>query len=180
MCSTGPFQYRRLKGYIYNSCYYRHQIVCKYPPFPLLSYVSVVVCLTCLLHHILSLIAYTFWENLEFVFMIIVQFVMSANIWIRFALQIVLVVCTVHHHIIIIVQIIWRHCTYKTLVRYILSSVWVRLSIFSKLSIIQSIIQYVGLCVFSLPTPLVIIERINIYFVLLSSSNMKYELLPIV
>ena len=30
----------------------------KYPPFPLLSYFSVVVCLRCLLHHILSLTAY--------------------------------------------------------------------------------------------------------------------------
>ena len=35
-------------------------------------------------------------------------------------------------------------------VRYILSSVWVRLSIFSLLSIIQ----YMGMCVFSLPIPL--------------------------
>ena len=26
MCSTGPFTYRRLKGYIYSSCYYHHQI----------------------------------------------------------------------------------------------------------------------------------------------------------
>ena len=26
MCSTGPFQYRWLKGYIYSSCYYHHQI----------------------------------------------------------------------------------------------------------------------------------------------------------
>ena len=51
---------------------------------------------------------------------------------------------------------------HKMPVRYILSSVWVRLSIFSQLSIIQSIIQYVGLCVFSLPTPLVMIERIYI------------------
>ena len=39
---------------------------------------------------------------------------------------------------------------------YILSSVWVRLSIFSQLSIIQ----YMGLCVFSLPISLVMIERI--------------------
>ena len=45
-----------------------------------------------------------------------------------------------------------------THVRYSLSSVWVRLSIFSPLSIIQ----YLGLCVFSLPIPLVIIERIYI------------------
>ena len=41
-------------------------------------------------------------------------------------------------------------------VKYILSSVWVRLSIFSQLSIIQ----YMGLCVFSLPISLVMIERI--------------------
>ena len=26
MCSTGPFQYRLLKGYIYSSCYHHHQI----------------------------------------------------------------------------------------------------------------------------------------------------------
>ena len=59
--------------------------------FPSLSYFSVVVCLRCLLHHILSLIAYTFRENRESVFIIIVQFMMSANIRIRFGLQIVLV-----------------------------------------------------------------------------------------
>ena len=63
----------------------------KYPPFPLLSYFSVVVCLRCLLHHILSLIAYTFQENREFVFIIIVQFMMSASFRIHFGLQIVLV-----------------------------------------------------------------------------------------
>ena len=58
---------------------------------PLLSYFSVVVCLRCLLYHILSLIAYRFWENREFVFIIIVQFMMTANIRMRFGLQIVLV-----------------------------------------------------------------------------------------
>ena len=63
----------------------------KYPPFPFLSLFSVVVYLRCLLHHILSLIAYTFRENREFVFIIIVKFMMSANIRIRFGLQIVLV-----------------------------------------------------------------------------------------
>ena len=55
-------------------------------------------------------------------------------------------------------KIIWRHWTYKMPVRYILSSVWVRLSILTPLSIIQ----YVGLCVFSLPIPLVMIESIYI------------------
>ena len=54
--------------------------------------------------------------------------------------------------------LIWRHWTYKMPIRYILSSVWVRLSIFSSLSIIQ----YVGLYVLSLPISLVMIERIYI------------------
>ena len=40
----------------------------------------------CLLHHILSLIAYMFRENREFVFIIIVQFMM---IWMRLGFQIV-------------------------------------------------------------------------------------------
>ena len=116
-------------------------------------YLSVVVCLRCLLHHILSLIAYTFRENRDFVFIITVQFMMSANIWIRFGLQIVFVCLYItpsHYH----------HCANLSedieLIRYILSSVWVRLNIFSKLSIIQ----YMGLCVFSLPISLVMIERI--------------------
>ena len=55
-------------------------------------------------------------------------------------------------------KLIWRHWTYKMPVRYILSSVWVRLGIFSPFSIIQ----YVGLYVFSLPIPLVMLEIIYI------------------
>ena len=50
---------------------------------------------------------------------------------------------------------IWRHWTYRMPVRYMLC-VWVRLSIFSQLSIIQ----YMGLCVFSIPVSIVMIERI--------------------
>ena len=44
-----------------------------------------------LLHHILSLIAWSFLENREFVFIFIAQFMTSANIRIHFGLQIVLV-----------------------------------------------------------------------------------------
>ena len=112
-----------------------------------------VVWLRCLLHHILSLNAYTFCENREFVFIIIVQFMMSANSGIRFALQIVpicLYSTPSHYH----------HCAnlsednehIKCLSDIFLSSVWVRLSIFAQLSIIQSITQYAGLCDFSLAT----------------------------
>ena len=130
------------------------------------TYFSVVVCLRCLLHYILSLIAYTFRKNRDFAFITIVQFMMSSNIIRLF----------VHNTISLssLCKLIWRHWTYKMPVRYILSSVWVRLSIFSQFSVIQ----YMGPCVFSLPISLVMIEMI--YFVLLSSSNRKYELLPIV
>ena len=60
-----------------------------------------------------------------------------------------------YHHC---ANFIWRHWTYEMPVRYNLSSVWVRLSIFSQLSIIHC----VGMCVFSLPTSSVMIERIYI------------------
>ena len=53
-------------------------------------------------------------------------------------------------------KLFWRHWTYKMPVRYILFSLWVRLGIFSHLSITQ----YMGLCVFSLPISLVMIETI--------------------
>ena len=103
----------------------------KYPPFPLFSYFSVVVCLRCLLHHILSLIVYTFRENREFVSLI-------ANSRIRFGLRIVFVCLYItpfhYHHC---ANFIWRHWTYKMPGRYNLSSVWVRLSIFSQLSVIH-------------------------------------------
>ena len=105
------------------------------------------------------LVVYTFRENREFVFISIVQFMMSANSRIRFGLQIVFICLYItpshYHHC---ANFIWRHWTYKMPVRYNLSSVWVRLSIFSQLSIIQ----YVGLCVFSLPISFVMIERIYI------------------
>ena len=58
---------------------------------PIIIIFSVVVCLRCLLQHILSLIAYTFRENRDFVLIFIAQFMMNANSWIRFGLQIVFV-----------------------------------------------------------------------------------------
>ena len=96
-----------------------------------------------------------------FCFIIIMQFMMSAKSWIRFGLQIVLVCLYIppsHYH----------HCAnlfedIEMSVRYILSSAWVRLNIFSQLSIIK----YMGLCVFSLPTSLVMIERIYTCFIII-------------
>ena len=102
----------------------------KYPPFPLFSYFSVAMCLRS-----------------------------SANSRIRFGLQIVFVcLCSTLSHYHHCANFIWRLWTYKIPVRYNLSSVWVRLSIFSQLSNLQ----YVGLCVFSLPISFAMIERIYI------------------
>ena len=60
-------------------------------------------------------------------------------------------------------KFIWRHWIYRMHVRCILSSVLVKLSIFSQLSIIQ----YLGLCDFSLPVTLVMSEIIYIYILCL-------------
>ena len=78
------------------------------------------------------------WQYREFVFVSIVQFMMSANSRIRFGLRIVsvcLYITPSHYHNC--ANFISRHWTYKMPVRYNLSSVWVRLSIFSQLSVIH-------------------------------------------
>ena len=100
MCSIDPFQFRWLKGYIYSSYYYHHQIG-SINLSPCYHIFPVVVCLICLLHHILSRIAYTFRENWDFVLIIIVQFMISANSLIRYGLQIVFVCLYItpsHYH----------------------------------------------------------------------------------
>ena len=90
-----------------------------YPSFPLLSYFSVVLFLRCLLPHFLSLIAYTFRENREFVFIIIVQFMMckySDTFWLadrtRLYVQYTISLSS-------LCKLTWRHWTYKMPVRYI-------------------------------------------------------------
>ena len=123
----------------------------KYQPYPLLSYFSVVVCLRCLLHHILSLIAYTFREKSGFCFhcycAVYDEFKLSDAFWLadRFRWFVYNIVISSS-----LCKLIWIYWTYKMPVRYILSSVWVRLSIFFQLSIIQ----YMGLCISVYPSPL--------------------------
>ena len=119
----------------------------KCQPYPL-SYFSVVVTSYSVTYCIYIPGKPGFW------FHFIVQFMMSANIRIRFGLQIVFICLYItpsHYH----------HCAnlsddIELIYRYFLSSMWVRLNIFSQLSIIQ----YMGLCVFSLPISLVMVERI--------------------
>ena len=128
----------------------------KYPPFPLLSYFSVVVCLRCLLNHILLLIAYTFRENREFVF-IIVQFMMSANNRIRFVLKIVfecLYITPSHYH----------HCANLSEDIELIKCLSDIVECVSKIRHILSVIRYTicGAVCFQFTHFLVMIERIYI------------------
>ena len=155
MCSTGPFQYRWLKRYIYSSCYYYHQIRSIHlsifiiffrgcvPEMFATSY-SVTYCIyvpgksgICF-HYYCAVYdeckySDTFW------------FADCTRLFVQYTISL---------------SSSWRHWTYKMPVRYILLSVWVRLSILSPLSIIL----YVGLYVFSLPISLVMIEIIHILY----------------
>ena len=114
------------------------------------------MCLKCLIHHILLLIAYTFRENREFVSIINVQFMMSANIRIRFGLKIVFVYLYntpphYHHSANLSEDIEIIKC---------MSDIFC----VSKIRHILSVIHYTtyGAVYFSLPISLVMFERICI------------------
>ena len=145
-------------------------------PFPLLSYFSMVVCLRCLLHHILLLITYKFRENREFVFIIIVQFMMSANGRMRFGLKIVFVYLyiTPSHHL---------HCANLSedikLIKC-LSDIFCRVCDWDKAYSRSYPLYNTWGCVISVYSFPLWWLRKYIYFVFLSSSNRKYELLPVV
>ena len=72
-------------------------------------------------------------------------------------------------------RLIWRHWTTKMLVRYMMPSVCLRLRQFSQLSLYS---LYGAVCLQL--TQLSCDDRENVYFILLSSSNRKYESLTIV
>ena len=109
-------------------------------------------------------------------FLIIAQFMMSANIGIPFCLQIVFVCLYItpsHYHqcanLSEDTELI--KCLSDIFCEFVSNSV--RLSMLSQLSIIQ----YMGLCVFSLPITLVMIQRI--YALSYYHHQSKYELLSI-
>ena len=117
-------------------------------------------CVSEMLHHILSFIAYIFRKNRDFVFIIIVQFMMSANSRMRFGLQVVFVCLYFspsHYH-----QIYFVECVSK--IKHIFSVIHCTL--------------YGAVCFQFTHFPCDDWE--NIQFVLSSSSNRKYELLSIV
>ena len=143
--------------------------------FPIAIIFSVVVCLRCLLHHILLLIAYTLRENREFVFIIFVQFMMSVKSRIRFGLRILFVyMYTTPSH--------YHHCANLPedieLIKC-LSDIFCPVCEQDKAHTLSYPLYNTWGCVFSVYLfPLWWLR--DIYFVLLSSSNRNYELLPIV
>ena len=132
---------------------------------------SVVVILRCLLHHILSLIAYTLWENRNFVFIIVVQFMMSAKSRIRFGLQIVFV-C------LYITSSYYHHCANLSEdIERIKCLPDIFVECMSKIKHIFSVIHYTiyGAVCFQF-TDFHWDDRENIHFVLLSSNRKYYPL----
>ena len=118
----------------------------KYPPFPLLSYFPwlcawddcyIIFC------HLLHICSGELWICFHYYCAVYDECKYSDTFWLadrtRLFVQYTISLSS-------LCKLIWRHWTYKMPVRYILSSVWARLSIFSLLSIIQ----YVGLYVLQL------------------------------
>ena len=123
------------------------------------EFVCVTQRLPWLIHHILSVIAYQFRKT-GILFSLLLHNLWWAQIvgygfWLADRIRLF-----VHYTISLssLCKLIWRYWTYKMPLKFILSSVWVKSSIFSQLSIIQ----YVGLCLFSLPISLAMIENIYI------------------
>ena len=157
MCSTGPFQYRWWKGYIYSSCYCHHQIWSIH-----LSHCYHIVPWLCAWDFVTSYsVTYCIYVPgkpgicFHYYCAVYDECKYPDTFWLadrtRLFVQYTISLSS-------LCKLIWRHWTYKMPVRYILSSVWVRLSIFSPLYIIP----YVRLYGFSLPISLVMIERIYI------------------
>ena len=158
MCSTGTFQFRWLKGYIYGACYYHDQIGSINLPIVNIFFRG------CLPEMFVTAYSVTYCMYIpakqgfcfHFYCTVYDECKLSDAFWLADPNRLF-----VHYTISLssLYKLIWRHWIYKMPVRIILSSVWVRLSVFPQLSIIQ----YMGLCVFSVPITLTMIERLSIY-----------------
>ena len=81
-------------------------IISEVSTFPIVFIFSVVVCLSCLLHHILSLIVYTFRQNRHLFSLVLCSLWWVQIVGCVLACRSYSFVCTLHHLIIIIVQIL--------------------------------------------------------------------------
>ena len=172
ICSTGPFQFKWLRGYIHNSCYYHHQIgrinLTHYHILPWLCAWDVCYIISC---HLLRIHSGKTGILFHYYYAVYDECKYSDTFWLADHVR-----YFVHYTISLssLCKLIWGHWTYKMPVRYILSSV-------SKVKHIFSVIDYTihGAVCFQF-THFPCDDWENIHFVLLSSSYRKYELLSIV
>ena len=176
LCRTGPLKFRWSRGYIYNTSYHHHQIgsinlshCCHI--FPRLCAWGGCTIICCRFHICIYIYSGTAW----FCF-----FYYCAVLW---CVQIIKYIMawwsnSFAHYVTSssssssLCRCIWRYWTYKMFVSYILLIVCLRLSQFSQLSFIQ----YMGLCVFSLPIYLMMIVRIYVLYLIIV---IKSEVWPI-
>ena len=162
MFSTVPFQFlviERISLWLVLSSSLNR----KYPPFPLLSYFSVVMCVYMFSSYSVTYCIYVPGEPgicFHYHCAVYDECIFSDTFWLADRTRL-FVQYTISLSSLCI--LIWRHWIYQMPLRYILSIVWVRLRIFSPLSINQ----YVGLYVFSLPISLVMIERMYILYLII-------------
>ena len=152
MCWTGPFEFRWLKGYIHNPSYYHHQIG------------SIHLSHCC---HIFPWLCV--WDGCTTVFCRLCKW--SDTLWpagrVRLFADYIISLSSLR-------RLIWRHWTNKMLRVYAAECV-------SKIETILAIIFhsiYGAVCLQL--TQFACHDCENVYFILLSSSNRKYESLTIV
>ena len=171
MCSTGQFQFRWLIGFIYSSCYYHHRIgsinlTHCYHIFPWLCAWDVGYIIFGYLLH---------WHSDKTGILFSLLLMMSSNSRMRFGLQITFVclyITSSHYH----------HCVNLSEDNELINACQIYfVECVSEIKHILSVIHYTiygAVCLQFTHFPCGDWE--DIYFVLSSSSNRKYELLPIV
>ena len=174
MCWTGPFEFRWLKEF-HNPSYYHHQIgsihlshCCHI--FPWLCVWDGCTIIFCHLLHIYPGNTGTLFPLLMFSLWYFCK-------WLDTLWPVGRVCLFVDYTISLssLCRLIWKHWTTKMLVRYMMPSVCLRLRQFSQLSLYS---LYGAVC--PQLTQFSCDDRENVYFILLSSSNRKYDSLTIV
>ena len=174
MCWTGPFEFRWLKEYIHNPSYYHHQIGSIHLShcchifrgcvsemvvlsYSVIYYIYIPGTLGPCFHYWCSVYGICKWSD---------------TLWpvgrVRLFADYTISLSS-------LCRLIWKHWTTKMLVRYMMPSVCLRLRQFSQLSLYS---LYGAVCLQL--TQFSCDDRENVYFILLSSSNRKYESLTIV
>ena len=130
MYSTGSFQYRWLKGYIYSSCYHHHQIKSIH-----ISHCYHIFFRVCVSEMFVTSYSVTYCVYIpgkpgicfHYYFAVYDESKRLDTFWLEYRIRLL-----VHYTISLssLCKLIWRYWTHNMPVRYILSSVWVRFTHF--------------------------------------------------